>query len=126
MAISLIHAFQSAVADGGDSDLVQPSNWNAEHTLTAGANVVLGTTSAGAVGEIGTTGTGSVVLATSPNLTTPLLGTPTSGVLTNCTGLPTIVVAAEAADTSCSVAFFTAASGELGPKTNTGLTFNAP
>jgi hypothetical protein len=125
MAISLIHAFQSAVADGGDSDLVQPSNWNAEHTLTAGANVVLGTTSAGAVGEIGTTGTGSVVLATSPNLTTPLLGTPTSGVLTNCTGLPTIVVAAEAADTSCSVAFFTAASGELGPKTNTGLTFNA-
>lgn len=36
-----------------------------------------------------TTGTGStVVLNTSPTLVTPLLGTPTSGVLTNCTGLP--------------------------------------
>ncbi len=34
------------------------------------------------------TGSGSVVLATSPTLVTPLLGTPTSGVLTNCTGLP--------------------------------------
>lgn len=34
------------------------------------------------------TGTGNVVLATSPTLVTPLLGTPTSGTLTNCTGLP--------------------------------------
>jgi hypothetical protein len=35
-----------------------------------------------------TTGSGSVVLATSPTLVTPLLGVPTSGTLTNCTGLP--------------------------------------
>ena len=35
-----------------------------------------------------TTGSGSVVLATSPTLVTPLLGTPASGTLTNCTGLP--------------------------------------
>jgi len=34
------------------------------------------------------TGSGSLVFATSPTLVTPLLGTPTSGVLTNCTGLP--------------------------------------
>ena len=34
------------------------------------------------------TGTGSVVLATSPTLVTPALGTPASGVLTNATGLP--------------------------------------
>lgn len=34
------------------------------------------------------TGTGAAVFATSPTLVTPLLGTPTSGVLTNCTGLP--------------------------------------
>jgi hypothetical protein len=34
------------------------------------------------------TGTGSLVFATSPTLVTPLLGTPTSGVLTTCTGLP--------------------------------------
>lgn len=32
------------------------------------------------------TGSGALVFATSPTLVTPLLGTPTSGVLTNCTG----------------------------------------
>jgi len=34
------------------------------------------------------TGSGALVFASSPTLVTPLLGTPTSGVLTNCTGLP--------------------------------------
>ena len=34
------------------------------------------------------TGTGGAVFATSPTLVTPALGTPASGVLTNCTGLP--------------------------------------
>ncbi|NBX58460.1 MAG: hypothetical protein EBT64_08295, partial [Gammaproteobacteria bacterium] len=34
------------------------------------------------------TGTGALVFATSPTLVTPILGTPTSGTLTNCTGLP--------------------------------------
>ena len=34
------------------------------------------------------TGSGNVVLATSPTLVTPALGTPASGVLTNATGLP--------------------------------------
>lgn len=36
----------------------------------------------------GTTGSGNVVFSTSPTLVTALLGTPTSGTLTNCTGLP--------------------------------------
>ena len=36
----------------------------------------------------GSTGTGNVVLATSPVLVTPALGTPASGVMTNVTGLP--------------------------------------
>jgi hypothetical protein len=35
------------------------------------------------------TGTGSNVFATSPTLVTPILGTPTSGTLTNCTGYTT-------------------------------------
>lgn len=34
------------------------------------------------------TGSGALVFATSPTLVAPLLGTPTSGTLTNCTGLP--------------------------------------
>lgn len=34
------------------------------------------------------TGTGALVFANTPTLVTPILGTPTSGTLTNCTGLP--------------------------------------
>jgi hypothetical protein len=34
------------------------------------------------------TGTGALVFSTSPTLVTPVLGTPASGTLTNCTGLP--------------------------------------
>lgn len=36
----------------------------------------------------GETGTGALVFADTPTLIAPLLGTPTSGVLTNCSGLP--------------------------------------
>jgi hypothetical protein len=47
------------------------------------------TTSAQLAGVItNETGTGSLVFATSPTLVTPVLGTPSSGTLTNCTGLP--------------------------------------
>jgi hypothetical protein len=47
------------------------------------------TTSAQLAGVISDeTGSGALVFATSPTLVTPLLGTPTSGTLTNCTGLP--------------------------------------
>lgn len=41
-------------------------------------------------------------------------------------GVPTtITVANEATDTSCFIGFFTAATGDLGPKTNANLTFNS-
>lgn len=62
MAVSLKHAFTSAVPDGGDTSLVQPSNWNAEHTLTAGANTLLGAVTAGAVGEITCTAAGRALI----------------------------------------------------------------
>lgn len=39
-------------------------------------------------GVTGVTGSGSLVLGTSPTLITPALGTPASGTLSNCTGLP--------------------------------------
>ena len=39
----------------------------------------------GGTGSTTSTGSGSVVLSTSPTLTTPVLGTPTSGNLSNCT-----------------------------------------
>jgi hypothetical protein len=43
----------------------------------------------GGTGVVTSTGSGSVVLSTSPTLVTPLLGTPTSGNLANCT-FPTL------------------------------------
>lgn len=47
------------------------------------------TTSAQLAGVISDeTGSGALVFATSPTLVTPVLGTPSSGTLTNCTGLP--------------------------------------
>ena len=54
MTLSLTHTFVSAKADGGDSTLVRPSNWNAEHTITAAACSVLGRSanSSGAVADI--------------------------------------------------------------------------
>jgi hypothetical protein len=47
------------------------------------------TTSAQLAGVISDeTGTGQLVFGTSPTLVTPILGTPSSGTLTSCTGLP--------------------------------------
>lgn len=47
MPISLKHLFTSGKADGTDSTLVQPSNWNAEHVLQLAANRLVGRTTAG-------------------------------------------------------------------------------
>lgn len=54
MTLSLTHTFVSGKADGGDTSLVRPSNWNAEHTITAAACSVLGRSanSSGAVADI--------------------------------------------------------------------------
>jgi hypothetical protein len=47
------------------------------------------------VGLSGSTGTGTFVGANTPTLVSPLLGTPTSGVLTNCTGYPASAVSGQ-------------------------------
>lgn len=58
--------------------------------LGAGVAAMLATMSSANLATAVTdeTGTGALVFATSPTLVTPILGTPTSGTLTNCTGLP--------------------------------------
>lgn len=72
----------------------QPTNsWyniNAETVLAAGIAAWLTNPTSANLRAAMTdeTGTGSLVFATSPTLVTPILGTPTSGALTNCTGLP--------------------------------------
>ncbi len=55
--------------------------------LTTGVTGTLAVANGG-TGVTTSTGSGNNVLSTSPTLVTPVLGTPTSGTLTNCTGLP--------------------------------------
>lgn len=59
-------------------------------TLGSGVQTFLVTPSSAnlAAAVTGETGSGALVFATSPTLVTPALGTPASGTLTNCTGLP--------------------------------------
>ena len=57
-------------------------------SIASGTNGYILYNNAGTLGNLATTGSGSVVLATSPTLVTPVLGTPSSGTLTSCTGLP--------------------------------------
>lgn len=57
---------------------------NASTASITSFNNITGYTAAGATGTTST----NLVFSTSPTLVTPLLGTPTSGTLTNCTGLP--------------------------------------
>lgn len=54
MTISLKHAFTSLKSDGTDNTIVQPSDWNDEHTITCATDTILGRSSAGtgAVQEI--------------------------------------------------------------------------
>jgi hypothetical protein len=53
----------------------------------AGLSATLAVASGG-TGVTTSTGSGNNVLSTSPTLVTPVLGTPTSGALTNCTSIP--------------------------------------
>ena len=63
------------------------SSWDALDISTADITGTLPVANGG-TGVTSSTGTGSVVLSNSPTLVTPDLGTPSSGVATNLTGLP--------------------------------------
>jgi hypothetical protein len=78
-----------AVGDTWTTDGTFDTNGSLKQTVGT-VNLTSGVTGTLAVANGGTgvttsTGTGSVVLSTSPSLTTPVLGTPTSGNLSNCT-----------------------------------------
>jgi len=92
----------SAVISGGtwQGGTIQPAYGGTGLTTFAGANNALFSTgsttltagtlpvAAGGTGATTSTGSGAVVLASSPTLTTPNIGTPSAGTLTSCTGLP--------------------------------------
>jgi hypothetical protein len=68
----------ATLSGGGDAVIANPLSQFAATTSAQLAGVMTDET-----------GTGALVFANSPTLVTPALGTPASGVLTNCTGLPT-------------------------------------
>src|SRR3990167_6453498 len=111
--MAITHSKVSAVVDGSDTDLVRPIDWNAAHTIAndtitaammADSSVDLATatvtgilpTANGGTGIAFFTAAGPTVarVYTFPDAAATILysggalGTPTSGVLTNATGLP--------------------------------------
>lgn len=78
----------AAIAPWTRHALLQELGWT-DSGHTAAASTVAGFNASGIAEALTRTGTGTVVaMQTSPSFTTPALGTPSAGVLTNCTGLP--------------------------------------
>jgi len=90
----------------------------------------MGTTTATAADKSGgiSVTAGTLVANLEGNVTGNVTGN-TSGSSGSCTGTAAVATAVTAADessdTSCNVLFVTAATGDLGPKTGTNLTFNS-
>jgi hypothetical protein len=77
MAITVKHSKTSAIPDAGDTTLVQPSDWNADHTLTGTVPVANGGTGASTLtGYVKGSGTANMTAAsTIPNTDVTGLGT---------------------------------------------------
>jgi hypothetical protein len=75
--------------------------------------------------SVATTGTGLAVLATSPALITPDLGTPSAGVVTNLTGTASININGTVGATTANTGAFTYISTSSSTSTTPTLSFNA-
>jgi hypothetical protein len=75
-------------SSGANNILVLNGGESARFTCILTSGTTAASWSGSIEGATAQTGSGNLVFATSPTLVTPQLGTPTSGVLTNCTGLP--------------------------------------
>lgn len=96
-----------------------------------GSIILTGTTSGAVTVKVAdAAGTWTMTLPTDDGTSGQVLSTDGAGVTSwvnnGSGGVPTtITVADEATDTTCFLGFFTAATGDLGPKTNANLTFNS-
>lgn len=82
MALTVTHAYVSAVADSGDHNVVQPSDWNDDHVVT-GANEITISAKTGAytvvAGDLGT-----IINCTANSFTVTLTAAATLGAGFNC------------------------------------------
>jgi len=76
------------VVQGGVTKQTTTSDVLAAPVTSLTASSAVATDASKKLVSVANTGTGDNVLATSPTLVTPILGTPTSATLTNATGLP--------------------------------------
>jgi len=83
-------SWATPASSGGVTSFSAGSTGFTPNTATTGAITLAGSLAVanGGTGTTTTTGSGANVLATSPTLVTPILGTPQSGALTNCTSIP--------------------------------------
>jgi hypothetical protein len=100
VTLSLSGGYTAALLDDvaltmGWSGTLAPSRGGLGQDASSASGVPLFAT--GTATFTGTTGTGNFVRATSPTLVTPVLGTPASGNLANCTNLPLSGLATQAA-----------------------------
>jgi hypothetical protein len=86
--------------------------WNQNTTGTAAGLSATLAVASGGTGVTTSTGTGNNVLSTSPTFVTPILGTPTSGTLTNCT-FPTLNQNTTGSSGSCTGNAATASNASL-------------
>ena len=107
MTVSLKHTKTSAIPDGGDTTLVQPSDWNSEHTLTLATGKLLGRSTAGtgaaeeitvgsgltlAAGTLTASGGGSGTVTSVAALTLGTTGTDLTSTVADSTTTPVITL----------------------------------
>jgi len=87
---SSYNLYTSATAAAGVTSFSAGTTGFSPSSATTGAITLSGTLNVlnGGTGVTTSTGSGNNVLSNSPTLVTPVLGTPSSGTLTNCTNLP--------------------------------------
>lgn len=104
----------SVVSANGFAGTVATATTTPAITLTTTINAPVLAGNGTAISAATTTGsTSTVVLQTSPTLITPLLGTPTSGVLTNCTGYTIANIAGLGTGVATALAINTGSAGAV-------------
>lgn len=86
MTVSVKHAFTNPKSDGGDTTVVRPSDWNADHTVPVGAN---GDISTQAFGDSANAGATSKLADAGHKHAMPTLGYGLSNNSTPAVGLTT-------------------------------------
>jgi len=109
----VLNAANGGTGEAGTLTGILYGNGTSAHTVATTAQVLslIGTlpVANGGTGVTTSTGSGSVVLSTSPTLVTPVLGTPSSGTVTNLTGTASININGTVGATTASTGVFTTA-----------------